>query len=207
MILHSRGATNTTFLDDALFRALARLGKRAPILAFPDGSDHSYWHDRRGGAWGRYVVMTEVIPQVARRTGADLRRVALGGISMGGFGALDLARLHPHRFCAIGAHSPALWRTAGETAPGAFDDAADFARHDVVAVARRSPQRYAGTPIWIDAGRGDPFRRGDHAFSAALRAAGVKLSEHVWPGGHGNAYWNRHWTSYLRFYADALAAC
>jgi S-formylglutathione hydrolase FrmB len=49
-----------------------------------------------------------VIPQVTRRFGTDRRRVAIGGISMGGFGAYDLARLNPGRFCAVGGHSPAL---------------------------------------------------------------------------------------------------
>jgi S-formylglutathione hydrolase FrmB len=49
---------------------------------------------------------------------------------VGGFGAYDLARLNPGRFCAVGGHSPALWRSGGETAPGAVDDAEDFARHD-----------------------------------------------------------------------------
>ena len=70
------------------------------------------------------------------RLHADPRRVAIGGISMGGFGAYDLARLRPQRFCAVGGHSAALWLRGGDSAAGAFDDAADFARHDVVALAR-----------------------------------------------------------------------
>jgi S-formylglutathione hydrolase FrmB len=54
-----------------------------------------------------------VIPEVVKRFGADGRRVAIGGISMGGFGAYDIARLNPGRFCAVAGHSPALWRTGG----------------------------------------------------------------------------------------------
>jgi len=54
---------------------------------------------------------------------------------MGGFGALDLARLAPSRFCAVGAHSAALWFSGGETPAGAFDDAADFERHDLIRFA------------------------------------------------------------------------
>ncbi|MBK5221204.1 MAG: alpha/beta hydrolase, partial [Thermoleophilia bacterium] len=76
--------------------------------------------------------MREVIPAVSRRFGTDPRRVAIGGISMGGFGAYDLALKHPGRFCAVSGHSPALWFDGSETAPGAFDDAADFERNDVV---------------------------------------------------------------------------
>ena len=184
--------------------ALKALGSRAPIVAFPDGDEDKYWHNRDSGDWGRYV-MREVIPQVAGQYGADRRRVAIGGISMGGFGAFDLARLHPRRFCAVGGHSPALWRTGGETAPGAFDDAADFARHNVIASARRLTR----LPVWLDAGDADPFRPGDDAFAANLRAAGAHASVHRWPGGHDGDYWNAplgRLPALLRPRAEALLA-
>ena len=69
VFLHGRGANNTSFLVTEMFQALAGLGRHAPIVAFPDGGDHSYWHDRREGAWGRYVT-DEVIPGVGHRFGA-----------------------------------------------------------------------------------------------------------------------------------------
>jgi S-formylglutathione hydrolase FrmB len=206
VFLHGRDDNEDSELVSQMFAGLARQGRRAPIVVFPSGGDHSFWHDRRGGAWSRYVV-EEVIPQVARRFGADPHRVAIGGISMGGFGAFDIARLHPGRFCAVGAHSPALWQTGGETAPGAFDDAADFARHDVIGAARSASGAFVGLPLWLDAGDRDPFLPGDRPFIAALRADGATLSAHIWPGEHGADYWNRHWGSYMRFYARALARC
>jgi S-formylglutathione hydrolase FrmB len=207
VFLHGRGEDEDTFLDDQFLGALRGLGRRAPVVAFPYGGEASYWHDRADGDWGRYVT-GEVIPAVSRRFGADPRRVAIGGISMGGFGAYDLARLHPGRFCAVGGHSPALWQSGAETAPGAFDDAEDFARHDVVGSARADVSPYTSQPDWIDAGAGDPFRAGDEALIAALRAADAPLTVHLdWAGGHDTEYWNSHWRSYLRFYAAALAEC
>ena len=101
VFLHGRGADEQAFLDTEMFTALRKLGRKAPIVAFPDGGDHSYWHDRSDGAWGRYVT-DEVIPTVGQEFNVDRERVAIGGISMGGFGAYDLARLHPGRFCAVG---------------------------------------------------------------------------------------------------------
>lgn len=157
--------------------------------------------------------MQEVIPAVERRFGIDPHRVAIGGISMGGFGAYDLALLHPHRFCAVGSHSPALWFEGGETAPGAFDDAADFARNDVVGMVRGNPEAFAGMRVWNDYGDEDPFRVYDEGFVGYLREDGVDLSAHSGHGGHDGhdghdgAYWNAHWPSYLRFYANALAGC
>jgi S-formylglutathione hydrolase FrmB len=203
VFLHGRNGDDRSELDDAFFSALAELGSRAPVVAFPYGGDHSYWHDRADGRWSTYVVR-EVIPGVVRQFGVDGRRVAIGGISMGGFGAFDIARLHPGRFCAVAGHSPALWRTGGETAPGAFDDARDFARHDVIASAQANPDAFGGARLWLDAGDKDPFRPGDEALTQAL---GPRVTAHTWPGGHDGDYWNAHWPDYARFYAGALANC
>ena len=206
VFLHGRGMTEDGSLNAQMFAALAAQDERAPDIVFPDGGDHSYWHDRQGAAWGRYV-MQEVIPQAIKRLGADPKRVAIGGISMGGFGAFDLARLHPGRFCAVGGHSPAIWQGSGETAPGAFDSAADFARHDIVRVARTHPNAFSGKPLWLDAGSADPFDPGDRAFIAALRSGRDTITVHRWRGGHTGGYWKSHWKNYLGFYARALAKC
>jgi len=207
IFLHGRGGDQNSELSDEFYAALAALGNRAPIVAFPYGGEASYWHDRASGDWDRYVV-DEVIPAVAERFNADSTRVAVGGFSMGGYGAFDIALHHPGRFCAVGGHGPALWQTGGETAAGAFDDAEDFARNDVIGTARNDPAAFTGHPIWLDAGAQDPFQPGDQAFAQALQAEGahatVKLTR---PGGHDGDYWNAHWDEYLRFYAKALADC
>jgi S-formylglutathione hydrolase FrmB len=206
--LHGRsGTADSEMHNEAMFGELAKLGQRAPVIAFPESAKASYWHDRRGAKWGSYV-MRELIPAVQQRFHTDGRRMAIGGTSMGGFGAYDIARLNPGRFCAVGGHSPAVWRTGGETAPGAFDDAADFARHDLVAGARNKPGRWVGPRLWLDAGRSDPFQPGDHAFVSALTSHGVRIRAHLtWRGGHEHSYWQRHWPAYLDFYASALANC
>jgi S-formylglutathione hydrolase FrmB len=207
VFLHGRGGNQGSEQVDQFFAALAKLGSRAPIVAFPYGGDHSYWHNRADGNWGNYVV-DEVIPQVAQRYDADPHRVAVGGISMGGFGAFDLALHFPGRFCAVGGHGPALWQTGGETAPGAFDDAEDFDRNNVIGAAASNSAPFTSQPVWIDAGAQDPFQPGDQAFADELRNDGadatIKLDR---PGGHDSDYWNAHWSEYLRFYAAALAKC
>jgi S-formylglutathione hydrolase FrmB len=208
VFLHGRGGDQDSELrNGALFKGLARLGRRAPVIAFPNGGGSSYWHDRRSGDWFRYVTR-EVIGAVERRYHTDRRRVAIGGISMGGFGALDIARLRPGKFCAVGAHSPAIWQTGAQTAAGAFDDARDFRHNDVVGVAQMRPGLFVGPRLWLDAGVRDPFRPGDRAFVSALEAAHVPVSAHLgWHGGHESGYWHRHWPTYLKFYAHALARC
>ena len=206
VFLHGRGQRPEDFFSGSFYAALGRLGRRAPIVVALDGGDHSYWHDRRGGRWGSYVLR-EALPAAVRELDADGRRVAIGGVSMGGFGALDLARRSSRPFCAVGGHSPALWLSAGATAPGAFDDARDFGRHDVYAFVRSRRRPFGDVPVWIDRGASDPFAAADRQVVRALRSGGSRLSSHVWPGAHTTAYWRSHTESYLRFYADALERC
>jgi S-formylglutathione hydrolase FrmB len=206
VFLHGRGENEDAGLDGEMFAALHRLGRRGPVIVFPSGGDHSYWHDRADGRWAAYLT-DELIPQAEERFGTDTSRVAVGGISMGGFGAFDLALHAGRRFCAVGGHSPALWTAASRTPPGAFDDRGDFARNDVVGAARAHPRGFARQPLWLDAGTRDPFDAGDRAFVGALRAGHVRIHVHRWPGGHDKSYWRAHWGAYLRFYAKALARC
>jgi enterochelin esterase-like enzyme len=197
VLLHGRGMEPQALVTDALRVALDDLGERAPIVLMANGGDHSYFHDRRDGRWGSYLLR-EVIPAAVRRLGADGTRVAIGGFSMGGFGALDLARLAPRRFCAVGGHSPAIFRAGAETPVGAFDDAEEFRRHDVFGAAR--PSLYGHAAVWLDVGNRDPFLE-------PTRELGKRLAVpvHVWPGDHGPTYFRRHVRDYLRFYADSLA--
>src|SRR3954451_11825963 len=69
VLLHGRGGhggRGYSFFGPELDAALKRLAPRAPTLLLPAGGDASYWHDRRGGPWGRYLV-EEAIPEAVRR--------------------------------------------------------------------------------------------------------------------------------------------
>lgn len=201
VLLHFATGSNESFFNKRSFLdGVIRLGDEAPVIAMPDGDD-SWWHKRKSGDWGRYVVR-EVIPAVSRRFDADPNRVAIGGPSMGGFGAYHLALRYKRRFCAVGGHSAGLWIHDDEAFPGAFDDRADFERNDVVAAVRADPDAFGEIPVWNDYGK---FAAGNAAFVAALRRGDARLSAHVWPGEFDTSY--PHWPQYLRFYADALANC
>jgi enterochelin esterase-like enzyme len=198
VFLHGYGAAPSDTLDPAFISALRRLGDRAPVVFLPEG-DVGWWHDRAEGAWGSYVLR-EAVPAALARSGADRSRVAIGGISMGGFGALDLGR-KPDRFCAVGGHSPAVYARGSDDISFGFDNAADFARHDLIGIAaRKSPY---DAPVWIDVGNGDPLRTANSNLARELRRHGADVTFHVWPGGHEGRYWDAHFAQYLRFYADA----
>jgi S-formylglutathione hydrolase FrmB len=206
VFLYGKGENDESNLSSNLFAALAALGSRAPDVVFPDGGEDSYWHDRADGRWADYVL-DEVIPEAVRRLGADPHRVAIGGLSMGGFGAYDIALQHPGRFCAVAGRSAALWRSGAETAAGAFDSAEDFERNDVLSEVAHSSSPLAGEALWLDVGTEDPFRSADTELVDSLRARGRTVQMHMWPGGHEPSYWNAHWGPYMRFVATVLAGC
>jgi predicted esterase len=197
VFLHGYGGTPGDTLSPAFVLALRRLGDRAPVVLLPEG-DTGWWHDRSEGPWGSYVLH-EAIPAALARSGADADRIAIGGISMGGFGALDLGRIEPKRFCAVGGHSPAVFEP--DNFGIGFDNIRDYRRHDLLTIARKSSV-YDG-PVWIDVGNGDPLRPAATKLAHELRARGADVSFHVWPGSHDGRYWDAHFADYLRFYADA----
>ncbi len=201
--LHGRGQDHTTafrrtrlaldrFLTDAVDRGVPPFA-----IASIDG-DESYWHDRDNGDRAGTMVVEELLPLVAER-GVDTTRVALTGWSMGGFGALHLARtLGPERVAAVAAMSPALWHRYDDTAPGAYDDAADFER--VTVMGRQSD--LDGIAVRVDCGKGDPFFSAcrDYVEGFERRPAGrLQL------GDHDSGYWRRIAPGVLRFLGEALA--
>ncbi len=214
VFLHGRGEDESSYLDEEMFAALARLGDKAPVVAFPRGGPTSYWHDRDSGAWGSYV-REELIPRLTKRFGIETERIAIGGISMGGFGAVDIARQgslelgggKAAEFCAVGAHSPAVWQQASETAAGAFDDAADFSDHDVIGSVGPPSSPLDGTSFWVDVGDEDPFAEAAERLAGELQAGGAEGDFVLGEGEHEDSYWSSNWRRYMRFYGRTLKAC
>jgi poly(3-hydroxybutyrate) depolymerase len=200
VLLHGRSSSPDSMAKKSFANALDDLGSRGPVVVFANGGDHSYYHNRADGRWGSYIL-DEVIPAAIRKYDLDPRRVAMGGFSMGGFGALDLARFR--RFCAVGAHSAAMWRSGGETPQGAFDDAEDFEQNDVLEAAAANPHLYGTAKVWIDVGTEDPFRSADEEL--ARRLSGERFV--LWKGDHDISHLEDDASRVMRFYVNALDSC
>jgi pimeloyl-ACP methyl ester carboxylesterase len=186
--LHGRGGTHRDPFDDLGVHRFVAAASLPFAVAAVDGGE-SFWHARADGTDASKLVLDEVMPMVAAKA-PDAVPVLLGW-SMGAYGALLLAEQHPGTFGAVVASSPTIWRTAGESATGAFDDAEDFARNDVLAGA----SALIGEKTRIDCGEDDVFA--DVSRDLVRNVPGA--SGGVRPGYHESATWRSFLPDQLGF--------
>lgn len=208
-LLHGMGGSDRQWLDlgaastaDALFAS----GVPPFLIVMPEG-ERGYWMDQADGGphWGTYVT-DDLVGAIDHRYRTVARRDgrAIGGISMGAHGALQLSMNHPDEFAAIGAHSPALRREA--QAMSYFGHGADYAARDPISLIAAHPDTAKRFKIWIDVGDRDPWAPGAELLHSELSELGVPHQWHEQAGDHVSAYWSADLPDYLRFYASALAA-
>jgi enterochelin esterase-like enzyme len=186
---------------------MMRSGDLPPmIIVLPQG-DKAYWVDHAGvdkEAWGRYMAKDVVAEVDARfRTIADGSHRAIGGVSMGAHGALQLAMNYPGTFTVVGAHSLVL--RPYDMAPTYFGQPADFAKRDPVQMAPAKAELLRSMDLWIDIGDKDPWVSFAQQFDGELASLKVPHTWHMWSGDHSGSYWSAHLTDYLKFYGSSLS--
>lgn len=206
-MLHGNGGNYTEWSDSYLPEQADRLMAAAEIPPFiivmPDDGETTYWANwSEGPRWGDYVT-EDVVSTIDQRyrTLANPRSRAIGGLSMGGLGALNLALQHPDVFGVVGGHSPsvrlerdpALWFLAGD----------NFWDHNPVWLAANAPG-IENISIWMDAGTEDVWLPNIKAVRDALVNRGLHPNWHNFPGPHEAEYWIEHVPDYLRFYGSQL---
>jgi pimeloyl-ACP methyl ester carboxylesterase len=143
-----------------------------PMAMVTVDGGNGYWTPHPGDD-PMAMVIDELIPSCQRLgLGRPPQRIAMMGISMGGYGALLLAEKRPDLFTAVAAISPAVWtsyaqaRSANATA---YASAASFADNDVVT----HTQSLRGVAVRIASGYDDPFLPGARTLARALPAGAV----------------------------------
>ncbi len=190
--LHGRGGSHRDvdhlgpFLSDAVRRGTAPFA-----VVGVDGGNHSYYHRRKTGQDPQRMLVDELLPLLADR-GLRTDRFAVGGVSMGGYGALLLAEtLGPARVAALAVDSPAIFLRVQDSAKGAFDGSADFAAHDILA----GSSRLGGIPLRVTCGASDPFLPGVRALLRRVPTA----EKEIGPGAHNQAWWDHAAPGQLAF--------
>lgn len=184
-------------LPDYLGAAVDRFGSALTLIAVDGGE--SYWHPRRRGEDRMRMLIDEVVLPMRPHYG----KAAIMGWSMGAYGAILAAQLHPELFHAVCGDSVALWRSAQEqesAVPDAFDGPDDFERFNVL----QNLARLRHTRVRISCGTSDPFYRADRALVQALHASGGQPEVHFAPGCHDGAFWQRSARDDFAFLMRAL---
>ena len=216
-LLHGLSDDHTQWQRRTRIEAYAE--KHPIAVVMPDGFRHWYTDNERGRPYGRYTA-EEVVATAERYFPLDPRpaKRSIGGLSMGGYGAVRTALAYPGRFASAHSHSGAL--DHGRMSPGrakgnidveefraVFGDAPAGTDHDVVALARKRVE--AGDPLpelLIDCGTEDFLIDDNRRVHAELESIGVPHEYREHPGAHDWDYWDEHVRDALAFHADAMGA-
>jgi S-formylglutathione hydrolase FrmB len=225
-LLHGLGGAETDWLGGGDAKAtldrLIAAGAIPPLIVVMPGVGNSWYVDNPDPG-GLGAVASAVALELPEHIEATLPALptregrAIAGLSMGGFGALRLALLHPDRYVAAAGLSPALFlpevHDLDRLAPlfhGAFGTPLDperlAAANPLALVASVEPG--AGAPaFFLTTGDDDPFELTLPAakLHAALRARALEAELRVTDGGHDWAVWAPELETVLRFIGQHLA--
>jgi enterochelin esterase-like enzyme len=178
------------------------------VLAMPsDGlwGDGSAYVPHRTQDFERWIAWE--VPQVARLAFpcvTERSKVCIGGLSMGGFGAMRIGGKHPRRFAAISGHSSVTefeqLRPIVEESLSTYTALAED--RSVLDTLLRN--RAHLPPLRFDCGTEDFLIAQNRELHAKLEAAGVPHTYEEFPGAHEWPYWTRHVERSLRFFDAAV---
>ena len=159
----------------------------------------TYFHVRSDGEDRGAAARGPLARAVAHHLGRAPRREAVGGYSMGGYGALLAAVKDPGRYVAVACGAPALFvdfTTEDHAVGDAFDNAAQYRDNDVFRLGDRLPKR-----VLLRIGADDPFLAAVEAFAQRYPHVQLVLAK----GCHGGAFPAQSAAPLLRFAGRALA--
>jgi len=152
-----------------------------------------------------------LLPTVARREGR-----VVGGLSMGGYGAIKSALKFPNLFCAANSHSGVVMTPLHkpETRPkelqplspefqAIFGESWRGGDNDPLALAKNCPLQ-PRPALRLDCGTGDFLLEQNREFHAHLNALRFPHEYEEFPGEHTWSYWDLHSQEALAFHRRVL---
>jgi enterochelin esterase-like enzyme len=190
-------------LLDAADIAFREGSLRPFIIVLPQG-DKSFWTNWANDSlrWGDYLAY-EVVWQIdsAFATLRSPAARAVGGNSMGGWGALYQGLTHPDIFGVVVANSPSLYPDDGSLR--FLGEGEEFASKEPLSLSLSAPNATA-LRIWLDVGEEDPWLERTRQLQDNLQARQIQHDWRLYPGIHGPEYWVQHVPDYLAFCGRTL---
>lgn len=183
------------------------------VVVMPDGGRGFYTNAAEGMAYEN-DLLKDVLGLVERTFPVKRERSgrAIGGLSMGGYGAVKLGLKHHETFGSVNSHSgavgmlrqeamktkplsPEFMRIFGEDPQGGDED--PFALVERIDHGRIPPLR-------LDCGLDDVLLPQNRAFHKHLESLHIPHEYQEFPGGHNWAYWDQHVQEALAFHVKQL---
>jgi S-formylglutathione hydrolase FrmB len=189
------------------------------VVATPDAGRSFYINSRDGKELYEDFFLKEFIPAIEKRYRAGGTRAtrAIGGFSMGGYGALRFAFKYPQLFASVAVHSAALFDDLPQDATALFGlnfhafgdplDSAYWKQSSPFTLARRA-RGLAQLKIYFDCGLQDDFGfdAGTRSLHQILEQRKIQHEFHLYPGGHNWQYVAEHFGASMAFQSRALQA-
>jgi S-formylglutathione hydrolase FrmB len=195
------------------------------IVVMPDGYRGFYTDNEHGPAYARHLG-EELVDFVDRnfQTRSERAARAIGGLSMGGYGALRLGLGFADKFCSVNSHSGALARSnadfsheaeaAGKHPDKSKEFLAELRRifgtkpnetgHDVLRLAERAVKADNLPHLLLDCGTEDYLLADNRDFHRQLTAAKIPHEYREHKGAHDWDYWDRHIQDALKWHCKHL---
>ncbi len=224
--LHGLGDDEQMFLHSGGFNLVEDLWEQHQLgeflIATPAAGSSFYINSRDGARRYEDFFVQEFLPTIEKRyrTRAGRAFRGVGGISMGGYGALHLAFRHPELFGSVSAQSAALIeklphitaagpRLSARTQVlgdvfGSPPDPQFWDRNNPLVLGRKA--ELAGLRIYFDCGSEDDygFDDGAEALDKVLASRRIPHEFHLYPGGHNWTYFSEHLPASLKFHSRAF---
>lgn len=186
------------------------------VVVMPDGGRGWYTNAQVGPAHEDDLIKDVVglidrtFPVKAERAGR-----AIGGLSMGGYGAVKLGLKHHELFASVNSHSGALgilqddWRKDGKIKDIAaeleriYGNAAKGGPEDPFGIVERIDHGRIPA-LRIDCGKDDFLIEQNRAFHRHLESMHIPHEYEEFPGSHNWPYWDAHVQEAVAFHARNL---
>jgi enterochelin esterase-like enzyme len=227
-LLHGGGGNDVQWIESGeadltTDKAIANRQIPPVILVMPDAGFTRYINSYDNAVRYEDFFFKEFIPSIEAtyRVNAQKRFRAVGGLSMGGYGALIYALRHPEMFAACVALSAALYtdemtlemsqsewdrsRTVafGKGLKGQSRITNHYKAYDPFRiVSSGDPEKLRMVKFYLDCGDDDFRNDGNAAFHILLRRMKIPHEYRVRDGDHTWTYWRSGLSEGLRFFGD-----
>jgi S-formylglutathione hydrolase FrmB len=223
--LHGLGFDEQAMVDTGGYNLIEDLREEIKVGEFliiaPAGDTSFFINSQDGKQRYEDFIIGEFIPAMEKRYRAETDREHRGitGMSMGGYGALHLAFMHPEVFGSVSAHSaaliaklPTVSKANQRVLPAEFGkvfgapfDRAFWDRNDPLRIAREA-DGLKKLKIYFDCGNNDDygFDAGAKLLDEILTSRGIPHEYHAYPGRHDVVYFANHFEASLRFHSHAF---